>query len=117
MTWNGMALWVMSLQSWRVWSRSFYQLIKNQLHIFLWVDILWICRHLIMNIMMNTDFTCTEAMQVCLAWREDVILLLNFCVQFEFLLYFIEKVCAGSVASFFLTRGFALLSMVYNGLE
>jgi hypothetical protein len=58
-------------------------------------------------------------MQVHLAWREDAIWILNFCVQFEFLLFFIEKVYAGSVASFFFQLGaaFVSLSMLYNGLE
>jgi hypothetical protein len=96
---NGIPLWVLSVYSWKVLSCCICSH-SIKLAIFPWAHVVLIHRHMIMNIVMNTAFTCTEAIQVLSAWREDAIWLLNLCVQFEFILSFIQKARAGGVASF-----------------
>jgi hypothetical protein len=102
--WNGIPLPVLSVYSWKVLSCCICSH-SIKIAIFPWARVVLIRRHMIANIVMNTAFTCTEAMQVLSAWREDVIWLLNLCVQFEFILFFIQKVCAGGVTSFFFRPG------------
>jgi hypothetical protein len=113
-TWNGIPLQVLSMYCRKVWSRICSHSLKKA--IFPWAQAFWFVVTRSQISWGVLDFTCTEAMQVHSAWRENAIWLLNFKIQFGFILFFIEKVCAGGVASFFVTGDFASLSMLYKGL-